>query len=82
MKTYDLPKHFYWDHEGRMLPSGTVIKELANKMRVQLNKDEYDEMLSDAEHYMDTFWIDEDRHLRGLALSARATVRALKANPQ
>jgi hypothetical protein len=78
MKTYDVPSRFYFDHKYRDLPSGRIIKELARTVRVELNQEEYDELLDDAKHYAETFsGFDVEPYLRGLAASARATVRSL-----
>lgn len=77
--TVDVPARFYDDHKARELPSGEVVKVLASKYRVRLDPDEYSELLSDAEHYAGDAMMDWWEDGRGVILSARATVRALKA---
>lgn len=76
----DIPARFYEDHRGRDCgETGIVVKRLASKVRVQLDRTAYDDLLSDAEHYAGdgmSEWWDEGR---GVILSARATVKALRA---
>lgn len=78
-KSYKLPPTFYWDHVTRELPAGTLIRETARQVIVELTEAEYDEILSDAEFYLDSRYgpqIDP-----GLRASARATAKRLRAEP-
>jgi len=71
-----LPPRFYWDHVYRDLPAGVVVSETKRYVRVELTRDEYDDLLSDAKHYAYSMGVGgfDDR---GLIASARATVKAL-----
>ena len=84
--TVDLPTRFYQDHAGRDLPSGTVVKRLAKTTRVELDREAYDDLLSDARHYaggaMDDMYADNFALASALIGSARATVRRLQAVPR
>jgi len=72
-----LPLTFFEDHEGRDLPSGTVIKRAARKVLVQCSDDELSEIESDAKYYADLCGPDGEG-LEGIRRSAKATVEAIK----
>lgn len=76
--TVDVPAVFHQDHCARDLPGGTVVKRLSRTVRIALDREEYDELLSDAEHYAG-YAMDEWTEGLGVRLSARATVKALRA---
>jgi hypothetical protein len=73
-----VPATFYYDHVGRDLPAGKILKEYATKILVKLDEESYDELLSDAEFYADGAG-GLGSEFRGLISSAQATVRALEA---
>lgn len=75
-----VPERFYDDHVERDLPAGRVVKALSkNRLRVELDREAYDDLLSDARHYADPEGFDwNDPFMRGVILSAKATVRALE----
>jgi len=80
--TLDLPPTFYDDHVSRDLPAGTEIKRTQRYVRVELTREAYDDLLSDARHYSepDPSWtIRYDAHLLAISRSARATVKRLEA---
>ena len=74
-----VPSRFYYDHVGRDLPSGTVIKDYANgKTKIEADDEVVSDLLSDAEFYWecrDDGFIEGG--LLGLCLSARATIKAI-----
>lgn len=80
--TVTLPLRFYFDHVARDLPSGRLISRTDRTVRVELDRDAYLDLLSDAQHYsgdaMAEFSADGGL---GLISSARATVRRLLAVP-
>jgi hypothetical protein len=72
--TYRLPAKFYNDHVFRELPAGKVLKQNDRYVTVELDREAYDDLLSDADYYDDAeMW---ENH-RGLAMSARATFKTL-----
>ena len=79
----DLPQTFYDDHVGRDLDGGTEVKRLARKVRVDLDQDAYDEILSDAKHYaggaMEDMYLDDFVTASAIIRSAKATAKALQA---
>lgn len=77
MATYRLPPAFYEDHCARDLPAGTVVRTTKRSVYVELDADDYAELLSDARHYADR--ASGFDGLLGLRSSARATVNALVA---
>ena len=72
-----LPKRFYFDHLERDCASGTIDRETKTHVFVTLDRESYDDLLSDADYYSDATQFD--RYLNGLCASARATKRALLA---
>lgn len=77
MSTYKVPPTFYEDHVSRDLAGGRVVKRTARAVTVDLDAEEYADLLDDAEHYS-TAVRDMGREYAGLQASARATVRALQ----
>ena len=80
--TVDLPPTFYDDHVSRELPAGTVLHRTKSYVRVELTREEYDEVLSDAQHYADpdpSWTIKHDAYLLGISRSAQAAVKRLQA---
>jgi len=76
---YRVPKRFYLDHVLRSDELvGVVVKELSTKFDVELDADQFAELLSDANYYNDNELIGEmGFEYAGLISSAGATVRAL-----
>ena len=74
-KTYRLPPRFYWDHVERDCAGGTLIRETKTYVEVALDRESYDDLLSDARYYSDASQFDS--HYRGLCASARATAKKL-----
>jgi hypothetical protein len=72
-----LPPKFYHDHVQRDLPGGTVVKENSRHVWVELNRDDAEELLSDAEHYANPV-NGYTSDYPGLAASARATAKKLR----
>lgn len=74
-QSHTLPAMFFDDHVSRGLPGGTEVRRTRRTVTVVLSDYERDELLSDARHYAsDQGW---DASLRGLRMSARATVAAI-----
>ena len=76
--TVDVPARFYDDHVGRGLPAGNELKRLARTVRVELDRAAFEELLDDAKHYdasAEEMWDGS----AGVVMSARATIRALRA---
>jgi hypothetical protein len=46
-----LPRLFYIDHRDRDLPSGNLLRTIGNRVEVELDKEAFDDLISDAEHY-------------------------------
>lgn len=80
MTTYKLPPAFYFDHIGRDLPGGTIVRQTQTHVYVDLTESDYSELLSDAEFYQaigaggNGFGFE----YAGLVRSAAATVKALQ----
>ena len=76
-KVYRLPPVFVTDHINRdLLDHTAIIGWSGNYAKVQLDDDQWRELLSDAEHYAcDGGGFDSE--YRGLMRSAAATVTAL-----
>lgn len=72
-----LPRIFYEDHRDRDLPSGSPKRWLRNQVDVELTREEFDELLSDAHHYASDQGWDFDG-MRSLCASATRTVKALE----
>lgn len=70
-----LPPVFYFDHVSRELPAGRVLRETKRDVLVELTLREYDELLSDAQHYAQGWQFGPE--LFGLSRSAAATVKRL-----
>jgi hypothetical protein len=74
----ELPPRFYDDHVSRELPAGTEIHRTARLVTVELSREDYAELRSDAEHYAGGRASGfDDPDLFGLVSSARATLRRL-----
>jgi hypothetical protein len=75
-----LPAVFFEDHEIRDLPSGQVIHRSSRYVKTVVTKEEYDEILSDAEHYATSMGEGGygDKRVIG---SANSTVGAFKRQP-
>lgn len=80
----DVPQRFHDDHTGRDLPGGRLLKTLARTYRVELDQEEFEELLSDARHYAGdamSEWVSEDfAFAMAVVQSARATVRKLESS--
>lgn len=77
MTTYRLPPAFYFDHIGRDLPGGTIVRQTKTYVVVDLTDEDRSELLSDAQHYADLGVREFGFEYAGLVRSAAATVRAL-----
>ena len=73
-----VPSYFYDDHADRC-SEGVVVKRTKREVTVELDREEYEDLYTDAEHYSHEreYWEFD----RGLVLSARATLRRLKSGP-
>jgi hypothetical protein len=76
--TVDLPRRFWTDRVERDLPMPTVVKYLSSKVRVRLDDEVLEDVLSDAVYYSRIVWLSGDFDLLGLQASARATVKAIR----
>ena len=76
---YKLPARFYFDHLYRDLPSGTLVSQTQRYVVVELDRESYDDLLSDADYYSNSWMFERD--LLGLCSSAKATARILRATP-
>ena len=79
-KEYRVPKKFYDDHIGRAdNPSANPPKSSGAYYKVSLTKEEYDDLLSDADYYADGQGSgDFDPEMNWLLRSAAATLKALR----
>lgn len=74
-----LPRTFYRDHLDRELPSGSPKKWLKRQVDVELTREEYAEVLSDARHYAGEAMSDwTGDYARSVRQSAKATVKRLE----
>ena len=79
-KTYRLPATFWYDHLSRDLPAGEKIRETKREVVIEVDRETYDELVSDSRHYAyDMAPGGFDGY--GLIASARATLRRLTADP-
>jgi hypothetical protein len=77
---YKLPKRFVDDHIQRdLLRRDAVVKSTAKHHVVSMNKEERDELVSDASYYSDSHREGDYREpeYRGLISSARAILKIL-----
>ena len=74
-KTYRLPKRFYDDHIERDCLEGVFVRETKSHIYIELDSEEYGDLLSDADYYSDASQFEPD--MMGLVSSARATYSAL-----
>jgi len=73
-----LPAKFYLDHRARDCgESGKVVLRTNNYVIVELDSIALDDLLSDASYYA-SLQNDDYRENKGVCLSARATVKAIK----
>jgi hypothetical protein len=74
---YRIPKVFFDDHTSRDagVPDTVIVKTLSKSYDVELTNDQFDELISDARYYSNTWQFD--RELHGLCSSAKATLRSL-----
>lgn len=78
MTNYKVPPTFVLDHiERNLLPQENIVEIKKKYVVVSLNDDQFSELLSDAKHYADGAG-GLDPEYRGLIMSARATVKALR----
>jgi len=73
-----LPPAFYDDHVSRGLPSGQEVERNARRVTVELDAASYQDLLDDAQFYIDMGVAEFGRELLGLIASARATVIVLR----
>jgi len=72
-----LPRMFFADHRERDLPTPVVIKSNRTHVWVKTDDPAVDELLDDAKYYADSA-SGMAEECRGLCMSARATVKAIK----
>ena len=82
-----IPKVFFDDHCGRDLTVterlnedgyySAIVKETKQHFYVSLTKEEFDDLLDDAKHYVWMSAHGEYGDLPGLIRSARATIKAM-----
>jgi hypothetical protein len=77
MTTYKLPRRFYDDHVYRDFWGGEIVSSTKQSVTVELDREAYDELLSDASFYASMGEGEFERHLSGVVKSAAATVKAL-----
>lgn len=72
---------FYDDHCSRDLLAGTVVREMKTLTVVDLNEEQFVDLLEDARYYADCMvgFSDGDSYVRTLASSARRVVKELNA---
>lgn len=76
----DVPRRFYDDHRDRDCgTTGEIVKTLSTTYRVSLDWEAFNDLRSDADYYAEVFTTDPQPWLRGLAISAKATLRRLDA---
>jgi hypothetical protein len=77
-----LPPRFYEDHVSRDLPAGRVVRSTQRHVYVELDRAAHDELESDARFYAEMGSEGAfEPGLSGIVASARATLRALDAQP-
>lgn len=79
-RTYTFTRPFYEDSVFCECDGGTIIRETAKTVTVELTADAYNDLRSRAVYY-DTFNGEDYAANRGLVLSARAMLKRLDANP-
>jgi hypothetical protein len=73
-----LPAKFWNDHADRELPSGELLCESGNRVRIRATDAELAEILNDAEYYADAAGPDEYEGRAALVRSAKATIRRIR----
>lgn len=79
LRTVRLPPRFFFDHQERGLPTPRVNSHRANAVIISLDDPSLSDLEADAEHYATGISTRDFPELFGLVMSARATVRALRA---
>jgi len=78
----DLPKTFFLDYIDRLglgaRGRARAVKELASAVRVDLDRDAWEDIAGDAAFYVDPHGPVYEKGQVGLKLSARATLRRLQ----
>jgi hypothetical protein len=74
-----LPPAFYDDHVSRDLPSGVEIRRTSRYVEIEAEDDDLAEIYSDASYYADPVGGPNWPEGVGIRASARATVKAMKA---
>lgn len=79
LRTVKIPPVFYFDHLARECgKSGVIVKSMKSYLIVDLDEVAFEDLRSDASYYYEC--ADQfDPPMRGLAASAKATLRALEA---
>ena len=75
--TYRIARTFYDDHKNRGLPSGHIIKNMKSTVIVELDEDDYSELLNDAEYYGWDMMKEIDSSLKYICSSARRVFDSL-----
>jgi hypothetical protein len=76
-----IPTMFWNDHQGRCGEYGKakVIKSGVKLTTVRLDQEAWDNLLGDADYYSTQSFDVWNQDLRGLIMSARATLRRMKS---
>lgn len=78
--TIRVPRKFFDDHVERDLPSPKILRETKNHYFIPKNDEAVSELLSDADYYAEMRRLGGlEPGLGGLAMSAEATARAIRA---
>jgi hypothetical protein len=77
MKVYRLPPKFYDDHVARDLDGGTVVRRSERRVTVELDAEQFADLLDDAEFYVEMGTREYGPDYAPLIKSAAATARAL-----
>ena len=73
---YKIPPRFYFDHLARECGnSGKIVRSTKNYLIVDLDDIALSDLLDDANYYAENGDMSAD--LRGITLSARATIKAI-----
>lgn len=79
--TVTVPAKFYEDHRARDCGySDRILKETKTSVTVSLDMEGYNDLYSDADYYAG-FGGEDFQWNRGICLSAKATLKALKKFP-
>ena len=77
--TVTLPKIFFEDHAARELPTGDVVKRTKRTVTTKVDREAFDDLLSDARYCATEIDAGGEPLLLSLMRSARAAVKRLEA---